>query len=33
VLAITDNKAVQEIDYEKLKARLLKDQQHLEAGK
>ncbi|HEY9260517.1 FAD-dependent oxidoreductase [Chitinophaga sp.] len=33
VLAITTNKAVQEVDYEKLKAQLLKDQQHLEAGK
>lgn len=32
VLAITENKAVQEVDYEKLKAQLLKDQQHLETG-
>lgn len=29
VQAIAENKAVQEIDYEKLKAQLLKDQQHL----
>ncbi|MGO4288790.1 FAD-dependent oxidoreductase [Chitinophaga sp. RAB17] len=32
VLAIAENKAVQEVDYEKLKAQLLKDQQHLETG-